>query len=257
MFSAQSVSIAVLMVAVSMVAVGACEMCGGDTPCIRSHRESGWDGNSTARGANRTPHRGVFGLRRVLLVPRTSPDTRNRLLDAGRRLFAERGVLAPTLDEVRREAEVSVGALYHHFTDKQALAAAVYAQILGEYQNGFLEMLTAQATAEGGIRGGVDYHLRWVGTHRAQTRLLLGERLDSESLQAANQRFFRAVSDWWRPHHAYGALPPMRAGVTSALWLGPAQEYSRHWITESDKQVPPAVIAVFSDAAWATFRQDQ
>lgn len=79
-------------------------------------------------------------------------------------------MLAPTLEEVRREAEVSVGALYHHFPDKHALGAAVYAQLIGKYQTGFVATLRDSATAEGGIRGGVNYHLRWVTAHRARLR---------------------------------------------------------------------------------------
>ena len=53
---------------------------------------------------------------------------------------------------------MSVGALYHHFPDKPALAAAVYAQLIGEFQMGFVAMLRDHDTAEGGIRGGVAYH---------------------------------------------------------------------------------------------------
>ena len=71
---------------------------------------------------------------------------------------------------------MSVGALYHHFPDKPALAAAVYAQLISEYQAGFVAMLREQHSAEGGIRGGVAYHLRWVTGHRAEARLLLGDR---------------------------------------------------------------------------------
>ena len=178
-------------------------------------------------------------------------DTRHRLLQVARRRFAVDGALVPTLDEVRREAEVSVGALYHHFPDKPALAAAVYAQLIGEYQAGFVVVLRAHDTAEGGIRGGVAYHLRWVTEHRSEARLLLGDRLDSEALREANRGFFTAVRDWWRPHQTYGVLRPMRLGVTAALWLGAAQEYSRYWITGGDAEIPPDAVETFATAAWA------
>jgi len=176
---------------------------------------------------------------------------RDRLLQVARRRFAVDGALVPTLDEVRREAEVSVGALYHHFPDKPALAAAVYAQLISEYQAGFVTMLRDHDIAEGGIRGGVAYHLRWVTEHRGEARLLLGDPLDSAALRDANREFFAAVRDWWRPHHAYGALQPMRLGVTAALWLGPAQEYSRYWITGEEAKMPRDAVDTFASAAWA------
>lgn len=177
-------------------------------------------------------------------------DARDRLLQVARRRFAVDGALVPTLDEVRREAEVSVGALYHHFPDKLALAAAVYAQLIGEYQSGFIAMLRDNDSAEGGIRGGVVYHLRWVAAHHGEARVLLGDRLDSASLRDANREFFAAVRDWWRPHHTYGVLRPMRLGFTAALWLGPAQEFSRYWIAGDDTKMPPEAADTFATAAW-------
>jgi AcrR family transcriptional regulator len=193
-------------------------------------------------------------------VPRSgarTTDARGRLLQVARRRFATDGALGPTLDEVRREADVSVGALYHHFPDKASLAAAVYAQLMAEYQAGFVAMLRENDTAEGGIRGGVTYHLRWVAEHRGEARLLLGDRLDSEALDDSNRDFFAAVGDWWRPHHTYGALRPMHFGVTAALWLGPAQEFSRHWVAGGEAEMPRDVVETFATAAWQVLRANE
>nr|WP_116375227.1 TetR/AcrR family transcriptional regulator [Mycobacterium sp. MFM001] len=175
-------------------------------------------------------------------------------MEVARRRFAVDGALAATLDEVRREANVSVGALYHHFPDKPALAAAVYAQVMSEYQAGFIAMLREHATAEGGIRGGVEHHLRWVAANRVEAALLLGDRLDSPALRDSNRDFFTAIRDWWRPHHAYGVLRPIQPGITAALWFGPAQEFSRHWIVGHEPEMPAAVIEEFADAAWIVLR---
>jgi AcrR family transcriptional regulator len=178
-------------------------------------------------------------------------------MQTARRRFAVDGAIAATLDEIRRDAEVSVGALYHHFPDKPALAAAVYAQVMSEYQAGFLAMLRKHANAEGGIRDGVAHHLRWVAANRSEAALLLGDRLDSAELRKANREFFAAVRDWWRPHHSYGALRPMQAGITAALWFGPAQEFSRYWIARDDAKMPRGVIKTFADAAWMALRANE
>ncbi|MGA8332574.1 MAG: helix-turn-helix domain-containing protein [Mycobacterium sp.] len=188
-------------------------------------------------------------------MPRAAvSDARDRLMQAARRRFAADGALAATLDEIRRDAEVSVGALYHHFPDKTTLAAAVYAEVMTEYQASFTAMLRRQDTAEAGIRGGVIHHLRWVSVHRSEATLLLGDRLDSVELREANRAFFAAVRDWWRPHHTYGVLRPMHAGVTAALWIGPAQEFSRYWIAGEEPRMPRGVVKTFADAAWRALR---
>jgi AcrR family transcriptional regulator len=175
-------------------------------------------------------------------------------MQTARRRFAADGALAATLDEVRRDAEVSVGALYHHFPDKPTLAAAVYAEVMSEYQAGFTTMLRRHDTAEAGIRGGVAHHLRWVAANRSEAALLLGDRLDSAELRDANRAFFAGVRDWWQPHHTYGALRPMHAGITAALWIGPVHEFSRYWIAGDEPRMPRQAVKTFADAAWMALR---
>jgi AcrR family transcriptional regulator len=51
--------------------------------------------------------------------------TRERLLDAATRLFAERGYEGTSIEAVLEEAGASRGALYHHFTNKEDLFEAV------------------------------------------------------------------------------------------------------------------------------------
>jgi AcrR family transcriptional regulator len=52
--------------------------------------------------------------------------TRAALIDAARRLFAERGYAGVPAEEVVRAAGVTRGALYHHFEDKKDLFRAVH-----------------------------------------------------------------------------------------------------------------------------------
>lgn len=53
---------------------------------------------------------------------------RARLVDAARRLFAEQGFAETSTPDVVAAADVTRGALYHHFSDKRALFQAVVEQ---------------------------------------------------------------------------------------------------------------------------------
>jgi AcrR family transcriptional regulator len=176
--------------------------------------------------------------------------TRDRILDAARRRFAADGVYSATLEEVRRDAGVSVGAIYHHFPDKERLAEAVWLDALGRYQKGFLAALRAHPGASEGVVAAVEYHLAWVAAHREDAALLFSAR--PAAARERNRPFFRAVRAWWREHA--GELRDLDLDVAHALWLGPAQEYCRHWLAGRARRVPADVARELADSAWLTLR---
>src|SRR3954463_13627865 len=61
-----------------------------------------------------------------------SETTRGALIGAARGLFAERGFAGVGTEEIVRAAGVTRGALYHQFTDKRELFAAVFEEVEAE-----------------------------------------------------------------------------------------------------------------------------
>jgi AcrR family transcriptional regulator len=56
-------------------------------------------------------------------------STKRALVDAALQQFSERGYAATSLDAIVAEAQVTKGALYHHFTGKQAVFEAVFERV--------------------------------------------------------------------------------------------------------------------------------
>ncbi len=188
---------------------------------------------------------------------RRGVDARERLLAAALARFAAEGALAATLEDIRGDAGVSVGALYHHFPDKQALATALFVELTGEFQDGFTAELRAHPGAEEGIKAGVRHYLRWVSANRPAAGLLLGERPAGDAaLRDRNRAFLADVGAWWATHAHYGVLRDLPLELIDALWLGPAHEYTRHWLAGRGKRVPAAVAGVLAEAAWRALRED-
>ena len=58
-----------------------------------------------------------------------SASTRRALVDVAERLFTQHGYAATSLDAIVAGADVTKGALYHHFSGKQALFEAVFDKV--------------------------------------------------------------------------------------------------------------------------------
>jgi AcrR family transcriptional regulator len=58
-----------------------------------------------------------------------SASTKRALVDVAQELFTERGYAGTSLDEIVAGARVTKGALYHHFSGKQALFESVFEKV--------------------------------------------------------------------------------------------------------------------------------
>jgi AcrR family transcriptional regulator len=61
-----------------------------------------------------------------------SEATRRKLLDVARRLFARHGYTGTSIAGIVKQARVTRGALYHHFTGKEDVFRAVYEDLQAE-----------------------------------------------------------------------------------------------------------------------------
>lgn len=76
-----------------------------------------------------------------------SRSTRAQLLDTARGLFAEQGYAATSMAGVAAAAQLSTGALYHHWPTKQNLLAAVVSAIHHRLATEIAETVPADAPA--------------------------------------------------------------------------------------------------------------
>src|SRR5688572_4327023 len=95
------------------------------------------------------------------LRPRAG-ERREHILAAALEVFTEKGYSATTIADVRERSAASVGSIYHHFGDKEGIAAALYVECLRDYQEAFLEAFADERSAERGVKAMVRQHLSWV-----------------------------------------------------------------------------------------------
>jgi AcrR family transcriptional regulator len=139
--------------------------------------------------------------------------TRHALLDAARRLFGKHGYTTTSIDDVAHAAKVTKGALYHHYSGKQELFAAVYEQVKREVSEraatAFLEP-DPWENLYAGCHAMLDAHLE-----PPVQRILLHDAqavLDADTIRRVENRYGAVV--------LRGALrSAIRAGVVQPLPL--------------------------------------
>jgi AcrR family transcriptional regulator len=117
--------------------------------------------------------------------------TRQAVLDAARRLFVERGFAATSVDDIARDAETSKGAVYHHFTDKDAILAEVFRAAQTAVFQEAAASLTTPSTGWDGFEAANRALLRTYGADR-QARTLLREALSAlgwDRVRAIDEEF--------------------------------------------------------------------
>ena len=90
---------------------------------------------------------------------RQAEATRNLLLDVARKSFTERGYAATSIDDIIQQAGVARGALYHHFSGKEALFRAVYEVVEGEVVARVMAAAAGQASPWDAVRAGLSTFL--------------------------------------------------------------------------------------------------
>src|SRR5215468_3515268 len=107
---------------------------------------------------------------RAAAVPREAPSTRDVILDAAERRFADRGFAGVSVREIAAEAGLkNQASLYHHFRDKHALYEAVLARGVDDLLAAVSRPFPATAAA---THAQLDLELDYLAEHPHLPRLI-------------------------------------------------------------------------------------
>jgi AcrR family transcriptional regulator len=152
---------------------------------------------------------------------------RQRILDAARELFAERG-LGVTLNDIAHHAGVGVGTVYRRFPDKSQLIDGLFEQRVGELL-ALMEHATADPDAWHGLTTFLRQALELQAADRGLKELITGTPDGLERVSRIRERLFPLGAELARRAHEQGKL--------------------RHDITPQDLPMVQLMVSSLIDAA--------
>jgi len=193
------------------------------------------------------------------LAPQT--DRKSVILAAALAVFSEKGIEEATIEDIRQRSQASVGSIYHHFGTKEGIAAALFSQGLDDYWTQLIARAQGKLNAEETIHDLIAAHIGWVTSKPDLARFLFSRRqaVSPAYEQAIRQRtadHFKALFALLKPWFKQGALRRLPADLYAPLLMGPAQEFSRQWLSGRIQLDPRIATKELSLAAWRSLVND-
>lgn len=172
-------------------------------------------------------------------------EKKRQILLVALRCFTDQGIAGTTIDMIREASGMSVGSLYHHFGNKDKIAAAVFIQGMREFAellNSYLlevenlAELDANDKVEQGIKAIVYANIDWISTNPDWARYVFHHRSvvstveSGDKLASDMQVFLLKIITWFKPYAQQGSLRPVSIELLSSLITGPCHDYARHWL---------------------------
>jgi AcrR family transcriptional regulator len=147
-------------------------------------------------------------LRGVIERPLRSDAARNRerVMQAARELFAERG-LDVTMDEIARHAGVGVGTAYRRFENREALVEALFDDRIADYV-ALAETALADPDPWNGLVAFLETSVAMQAADRGLKDLLLGQAHTLERMARVREQMLPRLEELIGRAHAAGVLRP-------------------------------------------------
>ena len=148
-----------------------------------------------------------------------------RIVRTAERLFAQRGFASTGMRAIAKAAQVSIGAIYHHFKSKEDILERIIRDELDRRHQALAELKGAGLPLKDQIQKIVEMHFALLKDKRNSARLFFRERFDpSPSLRTRIQDLYDEVANFIADvigeGIAAGEIRPCQPLVTAYAILG-------------------------------------
>ena len=191
----------------------------------------------------------------------TTNARRQAILEAALACFASKGFTETTMEDIRKLSGASTGSIYHHFSNKEMLARALYLEARSSLNASLATTFPAQPL-RAGIEALVHAFLSWYEQHADLGQYML-QASESEYLSAyikvlrqktraelPKENLAEQFLQWLAPYISAGSVVNLPRSLYFPLILGPSREFVRVWLRSRQPEEIQAARAPLAYAAW-------
>ncbi|MFV5640648.1 TetR/AcrR family transcriptional regulator [Acinetobacter oleivorans] len=180
---------------------------------------------------------------------------RQILLDA-LSCFLENGIETTSIEMIRSKSDSSVGAIYHHFKNKEGIVATLFFAALDDQAALRDDYLESTKSLQEVLYAFIHSYVDWVSGQPELAKFLISARFsvmqgeDQERLvqknKLRNQKIFSEISKYAEA----GFLKAIPHELLLSLVIGSTENYCRAWLSQRVKSDPKVYKDILSKAAW-------
>ena len=186
---------------------------------------------------------------------------KREILEQALHCFNDLGVEATTIDAIKARCDTSVGAIYHHFGNKEGILSALFFAAMDDQRQQLERELAGANNLREAVFCIIESYLDWVAANREWARFLYQARSP-----LAKGSFQQELKD--RNIQNYQKLKEQLIGLGKgdikivqpfemlfSLIIGPSENYCRAWLSGRVKTSPQEYRKEFAESAWRSLKR--
>ncbi len=165
-----------------------------------------------------------------------SPNpTRQRILEAAIRVFAQKGYHDARMDDIVQEAGSSKGSVYFHFPSKEGLFLALIDEFARRLEDHLTAAIEEQQGGMARVEAALEAGLQVFAQYRQLAKIFLVQAVGlgqsfEEKRRAILDRFADLIRQYLDEAIADGDIPPLDTEIAALVWVGAINELVMRWI---------------------------
>ena len=170
--------------------------------------------------------------------------------------FLEHGIEMTTIDMIRERADTSVGAIYHHFKNKEGIVATLYVMAIDDQAECRDRDLAKAGSVEQGIQCIIESYIAWVVDYPDFARFLyaanfsIAKSIEHDELKQRNALRNQHLLAWMKQQSDYAMIQNIPHELLLSLVVGSTESYCRAWLSHKVKSSPHLYKKQLAESAW-------